>query len=270
MLHSNKLTFTGLPERDFRAVKAFLVRSTVPLIYETAETAGVQGSGCLFDLEGTLFFVTAGHVLEGVDPHKLGIPIRQSYSGVFTLGTGVVGWSRNDEYDIAAYRIDDVATSEALRSSYAVLRNSNVDCPSAEEDHYIIAGYPAETVTLTGKTLTPRDLTQIHTGKYDGEILGTRTPYDHFFKLSRSAQSLWGQAAEVPNIKGISGGPVWQLRESTSPVWSPESALRLVAVQVSCDAKGERYIRALSWAVVLVALRKLMPSSSTPDSENGV
>lgn len=250
---------TGLPERDFRAIKAFLVRSTVPLIYESEDVAGIQGSGCLFDLAGILYFVTAGHVLQGVDPHKLGVPVRQENSEVFTLGVGLVGWSRNDEFDVSAYRIDDEETTRKLRASYSILGVTNTEPPSPTDDHFIIAGYPAETVSRAGMTLTPKDLTQIHTSVYDGEVIGTRTPYDLFFKLDRKAQSLWGHPVPVPDIQGISGGPVWQVRESTSQVWTPESVLRLVAIQVSCDPKGERYMRALSWVVVQAALKKLAP-----------
>ena len=269
MPHANAQTATGIPERDFRAIKAFLVRSTVPLIYESEENAGVQGSGCLFDIEGILFFVTAGHVLQGVDPNKLGVPIRTSNSEIFTMGTGLVGWSRNDEYDVAAYRIDDFETCQSLRRSYAVLNSSNLEHLVPEDEHYIVSGYPAETITRMGKTLTPRDLTQIHTCRYSGEVVGTRTPYDIFLKLDRIAHGLWGQSVAVPSIKGISGGPVWQVRDSISPIWSPESALRLVAIQVSCDSKGERYMRALSWSVVLVALQKLIPRNKASGAASG-
>jgi hypothetical protein len=121
----NPITATGFPVRDFHAIKAFLLASTVPLVYESDELAGIQGTGCLFDFFGTLYFVTAGHVLENVDPHKLGVPFRQRGSEIFTLGTGLVGWSRQDEYDVAAYRIDDEETSRMLRESYKVLDRSN-------------------------------------------------------------------------------------------------------------------------------------------------
>lgn len=266
---TNTQTATGIPERDFQAIKAFLVRSTVPLIYESGEATGVQGTGCLFDLKGTLFFVTAGHVLQGVDPNKLGVPIRASNGEIFTLGTGIVGWSRNDEYDVAAYRIDDAETSQSLRRSYTVLSTSNLEKPVPEDDHYIVAGYPTETITRIGRTLTPRDLTQIHTCLYNGEVLGERTLYDLFLKLDGTAQSLWGHSVTVPSIKGISGGPVWQVRESVSAIWSPESSLRLVAIQVSCDPRREQYMRALSWSVVLVALQRLIPNSPPSAAASG-
>jgi hypothetical protein len=253
----NNPTATGISERDFRAIKAFLVRSTVPLIYESVSDAGIQGSGCLFDHEGILYFVTAGHVLEGVDPYKLGIPIHQENSEIFSLGSGVVGWSRNEEYDVSAYRIDDEEIIQKLRRSYLILSIANTAPLNCADGHFIVAGYPAETVSRTGMTLTPKDLTQIYTTAYQDEVIGQRTAYDLFLKLDRKAYGLWGNPITVPNIRGISGGPVWQIRESTSQVWTPESVLRLVAIQVSCDPKGERYMRALSWVVVQTALTKL-------------
>jgi hypothetical protein len=259
-----RMTATGFNERDFRAIKAFLVRSTVPLIYESGDTAGVQGSGCLFDFGGCLYFVTAGHVLERVDPDKLGVPLRTHGNEVFTLGPGVVGWSRTEAFDVAAYRIDDLPTAAALRDSYAVLGSANVAPREAESHRYIVVGYPSETVVKDGKELTPSDLTQIYTVRYDGEVIGLRGAHDVFLELDRQSKNLWGNAASVPKLPGISGGPVWQVRPSTTGIWTPESVLSLVGIQVSCDPLGERYMRVLRWEMVTAALLKLaLPSTGT-------
>lgn len=270
MTYSARITANGLPERDFRAIKAFLVRSTVPLIYESGDIAGIQGSGCLFDLDGRLYFVTAGHVLDGVDPHKLGVPFRTHGNEVFTLGTGVVGWSRVEAYDVAAYRIDDEQTSDALRDSYIILRPTNVSTLQPGAGHFIVAGYPAETVVKQGKELAPRDLTQLHTSPYTGDIVGARGEYDLFLNLRREARGLWGNPAIVPKLLGISGGPVWQVRKSTEEIWTPESALGLVGIQVSCDQSGEKYVRALRWEVVAAALLKLAPPDSQEAGSSGI
>lgn len=48
----NPLTATNFPVRDFLAIKAFLLASTVPLVYESEKLAGVQGTGCFFDFWG--------------------------------------------------------------------------------------------------------------------------------------------------------------------------------------------------------------------------
>lgn len=262
MPYSDLTTATGLPERDFRAIKAFLIRSTVPLIYESEDTAGIQGSGCLFDYDGFLYFVTVGHVLDGVDPHKLGVPFRILGNEVVTLGAGVVGWSRTENFDFAAYRIDDAQTIAALRESYSVLGRANVATLDPDTDHFVVAGYPKATVVRQGQELIPTDLTQVHTGRYDGEVVGARGEHDLFLKLDRHARNLWGHSVVVPNLPGISGGPVWQLHPSSSSIWTPESALDLVGIQVSTDCRGERYIRALRWEVVYSALRKLVSDSN--------
>jgi hypothetical protein len=262
MPYRDRITATGLPERDFQAIKAFLVRSTVPLIYESDAAAGVQGSGSLFDYEGCLYFVTAGHVLERVDPHKLGVPFRAFGSEVFTLGTGLVGWSRTETFDVAAYRIDDLKTIAALRESYSILGKANVAPPEPDADHFVVVGYPASTVVRRGKEMKPGDLTQIHTTRYVGEVVGPCGEHDLFLKLDRQAQGLWGHETTIPALPGISGGPVWQVRRSTTSIWTPESALGLVGIQVSTDPRGERYMRALRWEVVAEALRKLAPQSA--------
>lgn len=255
---SPSLTSTGFPEREFVAVKNFLLNSTVPLIYEKDDVVGIQGTGCLFDLNGTLFFVTAGHVLEGVDPHALGVPLRKIDSTVFTLGPGIVGWSRQDEFDIAAYRIDDQGVITQLRQSYVVLGESNVKESPSNNDHYVIPGYPTATISRQDNHLKAKDLTQLYTTRYTGPVVGNRTEHHHFFKLSRTAQRLWGQTIEVPDLRGISGAPVWQVRESNTAVWTPESILHLVGIQCAVDPKAERYIRALNWEVVRLALVKLL------------
>lgn len=253
----NQLTSTGFTKNEFAAIKRFLLASTVPLVYESGDVAGIQGTGCLFDLAGTLFFVTARHVLEDVDPLALGIPLRQFDSTVFTLGQGIVGWSRHDEFDVAAYRIDDRVFADQLRHAYVVLSPANVLSGMNTNNHYIVPGFPAATISRNGKALKPKDLTQLYTTRYDGPVVGTQTEFDLFFKLSKVGHSLWGQKREVPDLRGISGAPVWQVQMLHNPVWSPESVLRLIGIQVSCDPKAESYIRVLSWNVVEHALAKL-------------
>jgi hypothetical protein len=256
----NRLTSTGIPAREFNAVKQFLIRSTVPLVYESSDVAGIQGTGCLFEQSGNLYFVTAGHVLEGLNPDTLGIPLRQIDSEIFTLGEGLMGWSKNDKFDVGAYRIDDKSFAMQLRQSYTVLSNSNVG-PTAIEGRYIIPGYPRATIKRVGNTLQPADLTQVHTGAYDGEVIDNRASHDLFFKWGKEAESLWGHKAETPSLKGISGAPVWLLTENQNAIWSPEGSLCLVGLQVSCDPY-DRYIRALSWPVVAAALDELKPVDS--------
>lgn len=254
---SNSLTSSGLPEKEFFAVKNFLLNSTVPLIYENGDVIGVLGTGCLFDFNEALFFVTAGHVLEQIDPDALGVPLRRLDSEVFSLGPGIVGWSRQDEFDVAAYRIDDTQVVTQLRQSYTVLSEANIKHGECDNDHYIVPGYPTATVSRQDNQLKTKDLTQIYTTRYDGPVVGARTQFDHFLKLSRTAKRLWGHVIEVPDLRGISGAPVWQVCESRTSIWTPESILHLVGIQVAVDPRAEKYIRVLSWDVVRHALRKL-------------
>lgn len=254
----NTLTSTGFSQKEFFAVKGFLLNSTVPLIYEKGDVVGIQGTGCLFDFNGSLFFVTAGHVLENIDPTALGVPYRRFDSTVFTLGPGVVGWSREKAFDVAAYRIDDTQVANQLRQSYAVLSEANVKPEENDIDRYVIPGFPAATISRINSHLKAKDLTQLYTAKYDGPIVGDRTEADLFFKLSKIGQRLQGQEIEVPDLRGISGAPVWQIRESQESVWAPESILHLVGIQISVDPTADRYIRVLSWDVVRQVLQKLL------------
>ena len=253
----NRITATGLPKLELAALKAFFLRTTIPLVYESGDTVGVQGTGCLFETEAGLYFVTAGHALEGVDPSKLGIPLRQVDSEVFTGGEGVMAWSKNDDIDVGVYRVDGVELARQLRDAYVILTPANFGEPVLQENNYVVAGYPCATVSLVGRTLKPKDLTQLHTKPYDGEVIGNRTPADLFLKLDRTAHSLWGSDITVPDLRGISGGPVWQVVPNTDDVWTPEASLRLVGIQVSCDPKGEKYVRTLRWAAVQAAIDKV-------------
>jgi hypothetical protein len=256
-MHTNRPTATGIPEREFRALKAFLLRSTVPLVYEFGDRIGIRGSGCLYQHRDALFFVTAGHVLAGVDPLSLGIPLRQHDSEVYTVGRGVIGLSKDDDVDVAVYRIDDEDFAMKLRQGYLVLSAENVAHVSRESDHFVVAGFPHATIDRDGNTLKPRDLTQIHTLPYTGDVIGNRGPHDLFYQLKPTAADLWGNDRELPKLPGISGGPVWQVLDSDALIWTPESCLRLVALQVSCDPRNERYMRALTWEAVNVAIERL-------------
>jgi hypothetical protein len=108
------ITSTGIAEPNLKAIRAFLINATVPLVYHSDNVTGVQGTGCLFEQSGALYFVTAKHVLEGIDSSKLGVPFRQHDGEVFTLGSGVVGLSRCDKIDVAGYRIEDAVIAKKL------------------------------------------------------------------------------------------------------------------------------------------------------------
>ncbi|MBI2744826.1 MAG: hypothetical protein HYX45_04515 [Burkholderiales bacterium] len=227
------------------------------MVYEAGNVIGIRGSGCLFQHQDDLYFVTAGHVLTNVDPRCLGIPLRQHDSEVFTVGRGVVGLSKNNDIDVGLYRIDDEDFAKQLREGYLVLSIENTGRVSANSDHFIVAGFPHATIRREGNTLKPRDLTQIHTLPYTGDVLGNRGPQDLFLQLKQTAADLWGHDREVPRLPGISGGPVWQVVNSDTLVWTPESCLRLVALQVSCDPRNEKYMRALTWEAVNAAINRL-------------
>ncbi len=106
---------------------------------------------------------------------------------------------------------------------------------------FLLYGYPGERVRREGDDLIAEPL-MMHTVVLPGE------PRD--LKRAKTAQDLFlawrGDAGQ--DLRGISGAPVWAVADPEGGVWSPNRAMKLIAVEVSV-LRGE-WIRSTLWGVV--------------------
>jgi hypothetical protein len=210
----------------------------------------------MFYNSGTsLYIVTARHVLEDIDPTLIGVPAAPVgvNRSIWTLGKATICMPSEDSFDVAVVRLEDDEFLARVSRNWEFLRPSNISTELAQD--YVVAGYPNSTVRITNGNLSPVDLlTQVYTQHYSGPVQGERGPYDLFLRFDRTAERPDGSAQATPRLEGVSGSAIWSISRSGN-IWSPESMLRIAAVQVSYLHSA--YIRAKSWDVVHALIQKV-------------
>ena len=71
---------------------------------------------------------------------------------------------------------------------------------------------------------------------------------DLFFEYKKVAFFQGGEPVATPKLQGASGCSVWEITETASSVWLPESCAKVVGVQSAYHPKS--YFRAMRWAAV--------------------
>ncbi len=241
---------TGLSLPELGTLEQFLVGCTVPLVYQSAERTGVLGTGAFFWFDGRPCLVTAGHLFQDADPNKIGVPERAGKDvAMWYLGHATIHHPRNtDEHDVAVIELLDEEFIERARSGWTFLNESNLAATDAQFENYLIAGYPDTTVTYENATLRPSALFQLYTAPYVGEVDGGRGEFDLFFRYSREAGNTYGLPKETPHLGGASGALVYGLADRPPGIWSPESVLKIVGIEVAFV--HSKYVRAKKWALL--------------------
>lgn len=244
------LTSTGLPVEEMDTLKRFFLSCTVPIVYQSEADAQVFGTGTFVEYQGRPFLISAGHVFDRVDANRLGVPERSGRDvDIWHFGYCTVHHPRNtDEFDVAIVQLQDDEFISRARSGWHFLNEGNIAPSNATFDHYVVAGYPDETVEFVDGVLRPTELTQLYTGIYDGEIEGSRTEYDLFLRYGREAKTAFGAVKETPQLGGASGAAVYGRASRAEGVWAPESILSVVGIQVS--SLHSKYVRVKKWQLV--------------------
>jgi hypothetical protein len=151
---------------------------------------------------------------------------------VWTIGHGQLALACEEKEDVAVLRLDDRELVDALQNGgWGVLEAPDYVTAG---DPCVVFGWPHAQSRLDGKLVTGKPIA-LQLARVEGppERRGT----DMFLE--------WPSEA-VPELFGISGSPVWSLRDSQ---------LRLIGVQHSI--KRDAYVRGTTWNVVLELIRAL-------------
>jgi hypothetical protein len=226
---------TGYTQSEHRAIERFLNARTIPLCYQHNGRTFVQGTGTFFRLRGKLFLVTAAHILEGIDPSLLGVPDRPSVNvSVWNLNDITIHHPRDTEkFDIAAIELLNPNFHARVASSWHFIDEADVVEPQCEENEYLLAGYPTETVEDKNGTLTPQPMLQLFTKRFEEPGSDKAPDFDLLLKYPKVGRSIFGAERRTPRLQGVSGAAVYVRTTQESVVWSPEQLFRPVGLQVS-------------------------------------
>jgi hypothetical protein len=243
-----------------RAVERFAGTVTVPVLHEHKPDQVDQiGTGTLFDVEGRLLFVTAGHIFDEINPQDMVIPSTKTKE---LHGIGPYELFRPDieDIDIAVIELKHAPAIERARDGWRVLSLADTAEPS-EEGHFILAGYPSERGTRVGGLLGGSLLT-LHTERLAqlprSVVTSASSDLDLFFRYEQEAETIDGKTMAVPKLPGCSGASMWEYREPPDMrFWNAEQCLHIVGVQSSYfDKKG--YFRVKRWSYVRAMIDKLL------------
>lgn len=242
---------TEYTQSEHRAIERFLSARTIPLCYEHHGRAFVQGTGTFFRLSGKLFLVTAAHVLEGIDPALLGVPDQPIGNvAVWNLNDITIHHPRDTEnFDVAVIELLNPNFHARVASSWHFIDEADVIEPEeVEEDEYLLAGYPTETVEDRNGILTPQPMLQLFTKRLDKSEHDNATDYDLLLRYPKIGRSIFGAERNTPRLQGVSGAAVYVRTKQESAVWSPAQLFRPVGLQAS--AQHGDFIRVKRWMLL--------------------
>lgn len=238
-------------EFEARARLRHLHACVLPLLAEDGEKAGVHGSGLLFTRDGRHYVVTATHVGKFWETHpdSIGVPATSTVGTgeAWSLGRGQLAMAPEDGEDVAVYRLDEPVVAERLhRGDYVFLTDSDVEPDPNSALTCGVFGWPAAGARQVDRVLHGKALV-MRLGRLPAPPNSRAT--DIFLE--------WPGVADVPELGGISGSPIWGLSES-SGLWHPSKEIKLVGVQHS--VKRGHWIKGTSWNVVAMLIDKLSPT----------
>lgn len=239
------------------AIKGLTFRSAIPLLEETDGKAGLLGTGCLFEIDGRVFLISAAHVVGRLTDRKTAerVGIRARYEGgsVMTIVRGQVSAAMDDAIDVAVVELLDADLIETLRQGWVFLRLDNIAAYRRTHDCYYVVGYPSELSRKNEAAVVGQPIGMI-VSAHEGPTLkkATPAPTGDDLLLEFPDEIYEGREAldRVPDPHGMSGSAVWAVmpESSTGSVWSPESQFGLAGIIVS--GKHEKYLRARQWHLI--------------------
>lgn len=239
------------------AIERFTLHVTLPILLEMGDSGGLLATGTLFKVDGRSFLITARHIFEDLpDLTKLAYPENHIRGGLFTFGSFTVLKPNEEHIDVAAIEITSAETVARLEANWQFLSLQNVSAASSDtgDGAFFVSGYPIS-LTQTEGGWTKGKLVTAYTQRLPSPPVETKAPVfsdlDLFFDYGREATSVSGETMRTPELPGVSGASVWELRPVPG-VWTPEAATRVVGIQSAFF--HSKYIRAKSWWAVAKVL----------------
>lgn len=244
---------------EAEAIERFTLHVTVPIFLETGDSGGLLATGTLFRIKGRSFLITARHVFDGVpDLTKIAYPESPLCGHLYTLGSFTVLKPNEKHIDVAVVELQSQETIERLEANWQFLSLENVAAPSlvTGDGGFFVSGYPAS-LTNSDAGWTKGKLATAYTQRLPSAPPEAEQPvipeFDLFFDYSHNATSVTGKQIETPELPGVSGASIWELR-SVPGVWAPETATRVVGIQSAYV--HSKYIRGKSWWAVAKVLEQ--------------
>lgn len=274
--------FNDLHGHERKAINHFLFQVTVPILLKQGEKYTLHGTGTLFKVQDESFLVTAGHVLLDDNDEPFG---RDDQRGLYCpkdlsghkpyvrLRGEIVAPRGTPETDVAFLHLKN-ETAESLQDRrYMELDALLWNPPPGEEgiriaDRFFLCGFPAAVCDVERDAHALRKPFFLLTKLYRGPKVELSPPLDErvhiLFNTPNTEMNVeTGESWRIrlPHLGGISGCSVWNQwpRHEVPGFWTPEKALKIVAIQTSVAEESQRWIKATAWGALARALYEMLP-----------
>lgn len=238
-------------------VGQFMRTRTIPLVWKADGYTSSVGTGTLFKIANRHFIIAARHIFDTYNAEKIAYQARRdNTTSLATIGLARVVKPTTKDPDVAVIELLEDITKDRLAAGWEFLTLDNV-APASVDGVFALMGYPQ--FTCQSELWTPPkgivySSNRIMETPEDAE--NVNPDVDLFFEYGRTAIAD-GEEIDAPELKGTSGGSVWEYVGLEGGLWAPEKVVKVVGVQ-SARLKG-KYFRAVSWAVIASILNQMDP-----------
>lgn len=253
----------------------YRLKFTIPLFYECGEAFHVLGTGTLFQQEDRYFIVTADHIFRFdeknpesplIDLASVGVPTDPRPAGagaaeILKLGShNIYQLPPPTLVDAIVVEIRDPAMIATLKKGWSFLPFSQAEDVGEDDDRFVITGFMFQNIDFNRETnIVSQSFLNLETD-YLHFIPAVTAPvpqFDVFFYLQADVANVDGTQRKVTTLKGLSGGPIWAIRDIVqTDLWVPYKAMKIVAIQSAELQSEEKWSRGVRWSAVQQILRQ--------------
>lgn len=264
-----------LEQAQHTLLNNYRLRFTLPLFSEPPRSFVLLGTGTLFEHEDRYFIVTADHIFRVneddprsplIDMTTVGVPTDPRPAGagaapIVTLGNHhIYRLAPPVLIDVIVVELLDLQTIATLKVGWSFLPFSQAEDVDATDDRFVITGFMAQGLRFdqetnrVGQALLNLETDYLH---YTPQVVDPVPQFDMFFYLQAGMTNVDGTQRTVTTLKGLSGGPIWAIRDiAKNDLWIPSKAMKIVAIQSSELQSQKKWSRGFRWSAVQQILRQ--------------
>lgn len=247
-----------LSVEEASAIERFALNVTIPILIDIGGRTALLATGTLFEIDGRVFIITARHIFDDIpDLTKLAYPDSPIKGGLHTLGSFEIFKPKEEHIDVAAVELRTPKTLNNLCAAWQLLTLNNVAAPSSDlsDGAFFLSGYPAS-LTKEAEGWLKGTFATAYTQRLPDVPKEAAAPVfenlDLFFEYGHDAISITGKPVATPELPGVSGASVWELKPPSEGMWTPEKLTRVVGIQSAYV--HSKYFRAKNWLAVAQVL----------------
>jgi hypothetical protein len=255
-------------------LNSYRMQFTLPIFSEPPNSLALLGTGTLFQHEDRFFIVTADHIFRVddddpmsplIDMTTVGVPTEPRAAGMGAAAMVTLG--NHNVYRITPPVFIDVIVIEllspetiaTLKTGWSFLPFSQAGEVDSTDDRFVITGFLGEGLKYDQATnVVSQSMLNLETDylHYVPAVDDPVPQFDLFFYLQADMTNVDGTQRTVTSLKGLSGGPIWAVRDiAESDLWVPSKAMKIVSIQSSELQSREKWSRGVRWSAVSEILR---------------